>query len=85
MMSPNVLDHEPHLALFVENNNPLLFYKAIIDICKINLKKDGFIYFEINEYLAEDTKSLFSLDAFGTVQLKTDIFSKNRMIRAKRC
>ncbi len=84
MMSPNVLDHEPHLALFVENKNPLLFYKAIVDVCKINLKKDGFIYFEINEYLAEDTRSLLSLDVFGAVQLKTDIFSKNRMIRAKK-
>ena len=84
MMSPNVLDHEPHLALFVENKNPLVFYKAIVDVCKINLKKDGFIYFEINEYLAEDTKSLLSLDAFGAVQLKTDIFSKKRMIRAKK-
>ena len=52
MMSPNVLNHEPHLALFVENNNPLLFYKAIVEMSNRNLTKEGLIYFEINEFLA---------------------------------
>ena len=84
MMSPNVLNHEPHLALFVENNNPLLFYKAIVEMSKRNLNSQGLIYFEINEYLAEETKSLFSSTCFKTIQLKTDIFSKNRMLCARK-
>ena len=84
MMSPNVLNHEPHLALFVENNNPLLFYKAIIEMSKRNLTKEGLIYFEINEYLAEETKSLFLSTFFEGVQLKADIFSKKRMLCAKK-
>ena len=85
MMSPNVLNHEPHLALFVENNNPLLFYKAIVELSKKNLAKEGLIYFEINEYLAKETTSLFASTFFEEVQLKADIFSKNRMLRAKKC
>lgn len=84
MMSPNVLNHEPHLALFVENNNPLLFYKAIVEMSKRNLTSQGLIYFEINEYLAEETKSLFSSTFFQAVQLKRDIFSKYRMLRARK-
>ena len=84
MMSPNVLNHEPHLALFVENNNPLLFYKAIVEMSKRNLTSQGLIYFEINEYLSEETKSLFSSTFFEAVQLKRDIFSKYRMLRARK-
>ena len=84
MMSPNVLNHEPHLALFVENNNPLLFYKAIVEMSKRNLTSQGLIYFEINEYLSEETKSLFSSTCFEAIQLKTDIFSKNRMLCARK-
>ena len=84
MMSPNVLNHEPHLALFVENNNPLLFYKAIVEMSKRNLTSQGLIYFEINEYLTKETKSLFSSTFFEAVQLKRDIFSKYRMLRARK-
>ena len=84
MMSPNVLNHEPRLALFVENNNPLLFYKAILEMSKKNLTIEGLIFFEINEYLAEETKSLFLSTFFEGVQLKADIFSKKRMLCAKK-
>ena len=52
---------------------------------KINLTSEGLIYFEINEYLAEETKSLFSSTFFESVQLKKDIFSKNRMLCARKC
>ena len=52
-MAPNVLEHEPHLALFVENDNPLVFYRAIVELGKQTLKKQGQLYFEINEYLGE--------------------------------
>ena len=83
-MAPNVLEHEPHLALFVENESPLVFYKAIVELSKINLKKEGLLYFEINEYLGDETKALFSSDDFEEIQLKADIFAKNRMMRASK-
>lgn len=83
-MAPNVLEHEPHLALFVENNNPLVFYQAIVALSKQALKKQGLLYFEINEYLGEETKALFSSDDFENVQFKTDVFGKNRMMRASK-
>ncbi len=83
-MAPNVLEHEPHLALFVENNHPLVFYKAIVELSQQTLKKDGLLYFEINEYLGDETKALFSSDDFEDVQLKADIFAKNRMMRASK-
>ena len=83
-MAPNVLEHEPHLALFVENESPLVFYKAIVELSKINLKKEGLLYFEINEYLGDETKALFSSDDFEDIQLKADIFAKNRMMRASK-
>ena len=84
LMAPNVLEHEPHLALFVKNNHPLVFYKAIVDLSKQVLKKDGLLYFEINEYLGDETKALFSSDDFDDLQLNTDIFAKNRMMRASK-
>jgi len=83
-MAPNVLEHEPHLALFVENNHPLVFYKAIVELSQQTLKKDGLLYFEINEYLGDETKALFSSDDFEDIQLKADIFAKNRMMRASK-
>tara|TARA_B110000037_G_scaffold98799_1_gene115681 strand:+ start:11527 stop:12375 length:849 start_codon:yes stop_codon:yes gene_type:complete len=81
-MAPNVLNHEPHLALFVENDKPLVFYEAIVALSKKALKKNGLLYFEINEYLGEDTKALFSLKDFEALKLKSDIFGKPRMICA---
>ena len=83
-MAPNVLDHEPHLALFVENDNPLVFYRAIVELGKQTLKKQGQLYFEINEYLGKETQALFSSDTFEDVQLKSDIFGKHRMICAQK-
>ena len=83
-MAPNVLEHEPHLALFVENDNPLVFYRAIVELGKQTLKKQGQLYFEINEYLGKETQALFSSDTFEDVQLKSDIFGKHRMICAQK-
>ena len=83
-MAPNVLEHEPHLALFVETNNPLVFYHNIVDLSKQILKNQGMLYFEINEYLGDETKALFSSDDFEDVQLKTDIFAKNRILCASK-
>ena len=77
----NVLDNEPHLALFVDDDNPLQFYKAICQFAQINLKEDGILYFEINEYLGEEMIALLESYTFKAIELKKDIFGKDRMIK----
>ncbi|WGD34806.1 peptide chain release factor N(5)-glutamine methyltransferase [Olleya sp. YS] len=79
-MQPNVLNNEPHLALFVEDDNPLLFYKAITDFAVKNLTPKGELYFEINEYLGQEMIQLLENHGFKDVQLKQDMFGKDRMI-----
>ncbi|MES2589659.1 MAG: peptide chain release factor N(5)-glutamine methyltransferase [Bacteroidota bacterium] len=83
-MHENVLKFEPHLALFVSNENPLIFYQKIAEIAKKELKKDGFLFFEIHENLAKEVKAmLLNLD-FSDVEIKKDLQGKDRMIRAKK-
>jgi release factor glutamine methyltransferase len=80
-IQPNVLDNEPHLALFVDDENPLQFYKAICEFAQINLKDNGVLYFEINEYLGEEMISLLEACNFKAIELKKDIFGKDRMLK----
>lgn len=81
-MRANVLEYEPAKALFVPDNDPLVFYKAIADFGKNHLKPNGSIYTEINESLGSLTQRLFEENGFIT-ELKKDISDKDRMIRAK--
>lgn len=74
-MSANVLDHEPHLALFVPDTNPLIFYNNIA-----RLYKSTHIFFEINEYLWNETSLLLTSLGYTDIQIKKDMFAKNRMI-----
>ncbi|MFL1012303.1 peptide chain release factor N(5)-glutamine methyltransferase [Flavisericum labens] len=83
-MKPNVVDNEPHLALFVKDEDPLLFYKAITDFANINLKKNGLLFFEINEYLGKAMIDLLTHKSFKNIELKQDIFKKDRMIKAEK-
>lgn len=78
----NVLKHEPHVALFVKDKNPLLFYDKIADFAKKNLRNKGQLYFEINQYLGEETKSLLIEKGYKNIELKKDIFENDRMLRA---
>ena len=80
-IQPNVLDNEPHLALFVDDDNPLQFYKAICEFAQFNLKDKGVLYFEINEYLGEEMIQLLKDFDFKTIELKKDMFGKDRMIK----
>lgn len=82
LMKPNVLDNEPHLALFVYDENPLLFYKAITQFAINNLKENGQLFFEINEYLGNDMIRLLVENNFKNIELKQDLFRKDRMIKA---
>ncbi len=79
-MDKNVLDYEPHLALFVEDTDPLLFYRKIIEFSKKHLKKDGQLFFEINQYLSKETLELLQKH-FKVIELRKDINGNDRMVR----
>ena len=83
-MHDNVLMHEPHLALFVSDDNPLLFYKTIADFATTNLTPNGQLFFEINEYLGKETVAMLADKGFSNVELRKDICGKDRMVRAER-
>jgi release factor glutamine methyltransferase len=83
-MKANVLKHEPHIALFVEDDNPLQFYEAILKFAVNNLTKKGMLFFEINEYLGKEMKHLLAASQFNSVELKKDLFGKDRMIKGVR-
>ena len=78
----NVLKNEPHLALFVSDSDPLIFYSKIADLALNNLSQDGLLYFEINQYLGKETVQLLHEKGFKNVTLKTDMFGNHRMIKA---
>ncbi|WP_461598264.1 peptide chain release factor N(5)-glutamine methyltransferase [Winogradskyella sp.] len=80
-MKLNVLDNEPHLALFVENENPLVFYKAISDFAVNNLRESGALYFEINQYLGNEMKDLLTHKGFENVELRKDLSGNDRMVK----
>jgi len=80
-MKPNVLNNEPHLALFVEDENPLLFYKAISKFADRKLQSSGELYFEINEYLGKEMIALLEENNFRNIELKQDFFRKDRMLK----
>lgn len=81
-MHVNVLQHEPHLALFVENNDALLFYRAIADYAVLNLLPDGYLFFEINAGYGAETVALLYSKGFRTVELRKDMQGRDRMIKA---
>ena len=82
-MHENVLAHEPHLALFVSNENPLVFYKAIADFALRSLNREGYLFFEINEFLAKEMVDMLESKSFKDIELRTDMQGKDRMIRCR--
>lgn len=83
-MNKNVLDFEPHLALFVEDNDPLIFYKNIVDFAYNNLNHGGYLLVEINEKFGFETTNLFENSGFKSIELLNDIHGKDRMISAQK-
>ena len=79
-MQRNVLEHEPELALYVKDNDPLIFYKKITKLAEDGLRPGGRLYFEINQYLGEQTLGIVKSSGFET-ELRKDIFGNDRMIR----
>ncbi|HQT23511.1 MAG: protein-(glutamine-N5) methyltransferase, release factor-specific [Sphingobacteriales bacterium 17-39-43] len=82
-MLPNVLEHEPHLALFVPNDDPLIFYRAIADFAIKHTDTNGSLYLEINENLGEETVQLLKQMGFKNIELRQDLSGKDRMISSQ--
>ncbi len=78
----NVLENEPHLALFVDDDNPLIFYKKIADLAKLHLTENGILFFEINQYLAKETVDMLTKKGFINIELRKDFSGNDRMIKA---
>ena len=81
-MEKNVLDYEPHLALFVTDHDPLIFYRTIADFALVHLNKGGKLYFEINESLGKEMTELLAEKGFEKILLREDINGRNRMMSA---
>lgn len=81
-MQKNVLDFEPHLALFVEDSEPLIFYEAIANFAFNNLTDNGLVAVEINEALGEETSEVFRRKGFSEVEIIKDIHQKDRFVSA---
>ncbi|MDE3185427.1 MAG: peptide chain release factor N(5)-glutamine methyltransferase [Bacteroidota bacterium] len=79
-LAKNVTEYEPGLALFVENNDPYIFYKKIAEFSKTHLKSNGKIYVEVHEDFAKEVKTIF-VNAGFEVEIKKDIYGKERMIK----
>ncbi|RXJ50739.1 peptide chain release factor N(5)-glutamine methyltransferase [Gelidibacter gilvus] len=83
-MSDNVLRHEPSLALFVTDDDPLIFYKKIAEFSTAHLKRNGQLFFEINQYLGAEMVQLLENFDYRDVELKKDIFGNARMVAANK-
>jgi len=84
LMHKNVLEFEPHLALFVPDQNPLLFYEAILTFAHTHLKKGAWVYFEINEAFGKEMIQLLNKFNYLQIELRKDLNGKNRMISAQK-
>jgi len=82
-MLPNVLQHEPHSALFVTNHDPLQFYKAITAFAQTHLKKGGYLFFECNEKYAVQIEKLLTQNGFDAVEVLKDMQGKERIVSGK--
>lgn len=83
-ISSNVKDHEPGIALFVPDSDPLLHYRAIAVFAGERLVEGGLLYLEINQYLGEGSKSLLKEHNFSEIELRKDLFGNDRMLKGKK-
>ena len=83
-MEKNVLEHEPSIALFVPDEDPLKFYRAIAEYASSALKPEGALYFEINPIYEKETREMLQSLGFKDIETKEDAFGKKRMMKAKK-
>lgn len=84
MMTDNVLEFEPHMALFVPDNDPLIFYKVISKMANIYLKSKGLIFFEIHEKFSKEVASVLEFNNFINIEVSKDLQGKSRMMKAEK-
>lgn len=84
-MKPNVLDYEPHIALFVPNDDALVFYERISQLAIEHLNPNGWLFFEINQYLGKETKELIKNFGFSNVEIIQDFRGNDRIIKGQKC
>jgi release factor glutamine methyltransferase len=83
-MNSNVLDFEPHLALFVPNDSPIIFYERIANLAFQKLNQNGFLFFELNPDFANQVIEMLKILGFSNVELKKDLQGKNRMLKTQK-
>ena len=83
-MEANVLDYEPHIALFVPDEDPLRFYRAIARYASTSLRKGGLLVFEVNSGCAREMERMLVAEGFSEVETRTDQFGRERMVKAKK-
>ena len=81
-MEANVLEHEPHTALFVPDEDPLLFYRAIARYAARALKPSGQLFFEINPLYADEMQQMLSEEGFSHIEVRNDQFGKQRFTKS---
>ncbi|MFM7683185.1 MAG: peptide chain release factor N(5)-glutamine methyltransferase, partial [Bacteroidota bacterium] len=84
LMNLNVLDYEPHLALFVPNDSAIIFYERIAKLALQKLNQKGFLFFELNPDFADDVVKMLKNLGFGNIELKNDLQGKKRMLKAQK-
>jgi len=83
-MNPNVVEHEPHIALFVPEDDPLVFYRALAMFGRKHLSENGSMYMEIHEDLGIQFTDLFKEEGYFSIEMKKDMQGKNRMVKVKK-
>lgn len=83
-MSTHVLEHEPSMALFVDDQDPIIFYKELIKFAAVKLVKGGFLFFELHELYGEEVKEHFQLFEFENIEIRKDLQGKSRMLKAQK-
>ena len=83
-MSKHVLDHEPEMALFVDDADPIIFYKEIIKLADKKLVKGGLLFFELHESFGNEVKECIQLFGFEEIEIRNDLQGKSRMLKAQK-
>ena len=83
-MNPNVLDYEPHLALFVPNDSPIIFYERIARLALQKLNQNGFLFYELNPDFADQVIEMLKILGFSNIELKNDLQGKKRVLKAQK-
>jgi release factor glutamine methyltransferase len=83
-MSANVLEHEPSMALFVDDQDPIIFYKELIKFADLKLVKGGFLFLELHELYGEEVREYLQLFEFEQIEIRKDLQGKSRMLKAQK-